>query len=268
MHIEELIQKITPIDAKARQLAQGRFDALIKPIGSLAKLEEMASRYCGITGVYEKHEVDYPRGAVLVWCDAEHMPEAEKIMQCGSPVNVLAAETGSSVYALVVTSASEEAVLAEGAALAQELIAENKLGIIALGCLAAAGNTLAEKAMTGAILAAAALKKPVMLDGLATCRAAKAAAALAPAALEYCFAGHVSAEAGMTELLAELRLNAPLRLGIASGAGEGAALALTIFNAGIKSYKEMETFEEAGVHVEVKEFSMAEENKKKEKTER
>ena len=58
-----------------------------------------------------------------------------------------------------------------------------------------------------------------------------------------------------------LGLEAPLRLNIPDGAGEGAALCFTLFDAGIKAYKEMETFEEASVHVEVKEFSLAEQNK-------
>ena len=268
MHIEEIIQKITPIDENARQLAQERFDALIKPVGSLAKLEEMTSRYCGIIGVYDKHEVNYPQGAVLVWCGAGRMEAAEKIMQGVCPVNVLAAETGGAAYALVVTAENAADAMAEGASLAQELIAENKLGIIGLGCLAAddaVAQEVVQSAMAGAILMAASMKVPVMLDGLATCRAAQAAAKLAPNVLQYCFAGHVSAEAGSKELLDELQLNAPLRLNIYSGAGEGAALALSIFNGGIKTYKEMETFEEAGVHVEVKEFSMAEANKNKQK---
>ena len=41
MHIEEIIQKIVPADRGCMKLAQTRFDNLIKPVGSLAKLEEM-----------------------------------------------------------------------------------------------------------------------------------------------------------------------------------------------------------------------------------
>lgn len=85
---------------------------------------------------------------------------------------------------------------------------------------------------------------------------------MAPAVLDYCFAGHVSAEPGSEECLQELGLTAPLRLNIPDGAGEGAAVCFTLFNAGIKAYKEMETFEEAGVHAEMKEFSLAEQSKK------
>ena len=41
MHIEEIIQKIVPADRGCMKLTQTRFDNLIKPVGSLAKLEEM-----------------------------------------------------------------------------------------------------------------------------------------------------------------------------------------------------------------------------------
>jgi NaMN:DMB phosphoribosyltransferase len=68
-------------------------------------------------------------------------------------------------------------------------------------------------------------------------------------------AGHVSAEPGMEKLLNRLELSAPLKLDINSGAGEGAVLAFTLFDAGIKAYNEMETFAEAGVHAEVEEFA-------------
>ena len=36
MHIEEIIQKIVPGNGACAKLAQARFDALIKPVGSLA----------------------------------------------------------------------------------------------------------------------------------------------------------------------------------------------------------------------------------------
>ena len=66
MHIEEIIQKIVPADRGCMKLAQTRFDNLIKPVGSLAKLEEMTSRYCGIKGIYEKEDLDYPKRDLLV----------------------------------------------------------------------------------------------------------------------------------------------------------------------------------------------------------
>ena len=67
----------------------------------------------------------------------------------------------------------------------------------------------------------------------------------------------------MEDLLKNIGLAAPLRLDIKICRGEGAVLALSLLDAGLKAYKEMETFAEAGVHVEVKEFSHAEELKGK-----
>lgn len=262
MHIEEIVQKIVPADKGCMKLAQTRFDNLIKPVGSLAKLEEMTSRYCGILGIYEKQDLDYPKRDLLVWCDIAEAEQAGNIMHAKWPVNVLAAETGGRAVALVVTSEAEADALEEGAALVQELVHEGGLGLLGFGCLAQADNAMVLAAMAGGILQAAAMKVPVILDGVATCRAAKKAAALAPDVLDYCFAGHVSAEPGAEEALQELGLTAPLRLDIPDGAGEGAAICFTLFDAGIKAFKEMETFEEAGVHAEMKEFSLAEQSKK------
>ena len=76
MHIEEIIQKIVPADRGCMKLAQTRFDNLIKPVGSLAKLEEMTSRYCGIKGIYEKEDLDYPKRDLLVWCGIEEAAQA------------------------------------------------------------------------------------------------------------------------------------------------------------------------------------------------
>ena len=57
-------------------------------------------------------------------------------------------------------------------------------------------------------------------------------------------------------IIKELGLAAVLRLQISQGQGEGTALAFTLFDAGVKAYKEMETFAQAGVHTEVEEFSI------------
>lgn len=261
MHIDEIIGQIKPIDKECAAKAQYRFDNLIKPVGSLAKLEEMTTRYAAIIGKYVKTDVNYPTRALLVWSDAAHSAELEKVMHGKWPVNVLAAETGAKVEGILVTAADVDEAMEEGATLVQEYVAKDKLGLIGYGCLADAADELTIAAMAGGILQAAALKVPVILDGVATCRAAKLAMEKAPLAIEYCFAGHVSAEPGAAEALAEIGLSAPLKLNIKDGTGEGAAVAFTLFNAGIKAYKEMETFEEAGVHVELKKFSHAEQVK-------
>ncbi|MGM9569995.1 MAG: nicotinate-nucleotide--dimethylbenzimidazole phosphoribosyltransferase [Phascolarctobacterium sp.] len=262
MHIEEIVQKIVPGNSECAKLAQARFDALIKPVGSLAQLEKMTAKYAGIVEKYNKLELEYPKRELLVWCGIAEAEQATKIMEAKMPVNVLAAETGARTQALLVTAESVEDALEEGATLVQEIIHEKALGLLGFGCLADAEDNMVIAAMTGGILQAAAMRVGVMLDGLATLKAVQKAAELAPAVLDYCFAGHVSTEAGVEELLKELHLVAPLRLNIPDGAGEGAALCFTLLDGGIKAYKEMETFEEASVHAEVKEFSLAEQEKK------
>ncbi|MBQ9764522.1 MAG: nicotinate-nucleotide--dimethylbenzimidazole phosphoribosyltransferase [Phascolarctobacterium sp.] len=261
MNINEIVEQITPIDKECVAIAQKRFDDLIKPVGSLAKLEEMTSRYAGIIGKTDKNHIDYPKRKMLIWGSIENTNEAEKIMTGSWPINVLAAQTGAEAIPLLAMAEDEAEAMVEGAMLVNEYVKKEELGLLGYGALC--DDKLVIAAMAGGILQAVALKVSVMLDGVATCKAAAKAVELAPCVKDYCFAGHVSDEEGAEEALNALGLSAPLRLNITGCAGEGAAVAFTLFNAGIKAYKEMETFAEAGVHVEVKEFSLAEQNKRK-----
>lgn len=261
MHLEEIITQISDLDKDAQIKAQERFDNLIKPVGSLAKLEEMVSRYAGIISKTDKNELDYPKKAMFIWGDIAAAQEAEKIMQGKKPVNILAAQSSASVETFLVTGLSKEEALEEGSILVKEHIVKDNLQMLGFGCLSAADNENVLYAMAGGILQAAALKVPVMLDGAATCKAVLIAMEYCSKVKDYCFAGHVSLECGSEELLQQIDLSAPLRLDITEGYGEGAALAFTLFNAGLKAYKEMETFAEAGVHAEMKEFSHAEQVK-------
>lgn len=261
LNINELISQITPINEECVAEAQKRFDNLIKPVGSLAKLEEMTSRYAGIICKTDKNEIDYPKRKVLIWGSIDNANEAEKILNDNTPVNVLAGKTGAEAIPLLVLAESEEEAMVEGAMLVSEYIKKEGLGLLGFGAMC--DDPLVIAAMSGGILQAAALKVGVMLDGVVTCKAALKAKELAPDAVRYCFAGHVSDEEGAEEALEALGLSAPLRLNITNCAGEGVAVAFTLFDAGIKAYKEMETFAEAGVHVEVKEFSLAEQIKGK-----
>lgn len=261
MHMEEIIGKITSLNEDCMKLAQARFDALIKPVGSLAKLEKMVTRYAGITGKYQKEELLAPKKALLVWCAIDHAEACEKILRGQWPVNVLGASVGADVHPLLVVAENLTEALEEGASLVQELVSKEEYGMLGFGCLAAPTDNLVQAAMAGGMLQAAAIKVPVMLDGVASCRAAAKAIQLGSNVKEYFLAGHVSQEEDAEAVLTELGLEAPLRLNIPDGAGEGAAVAFSLFDAGIKAYREMETFEEAGVHDEMKDFSRKEETK-------
>lgn len=108
-------------------------------------------------------------------------------------------------------------------------------------------------ALVGAILAAAARRVPVLLDGYITTAAALVAVAIAPAAGAYLIAGHCSAEPGHAIALAQLGLTAEngagplLQLGLRLGEGSGAALALPVLAGAARAMCEMATFDEAGV---------------------
>lgn len=101
--------------------------------------------------------------------------------------------------------------------------------------------------LVGVMLAAAANRKPVVVDGFISTAAAMIAVALAPAARNYMIAAHVSQERGHRLMLEWLGLNALLDLNMRLGEGTGAALALHLIEASTRILCEMATFGEAGV---------------------
>ncbi|MCW1919865.1 nicotinate-nucleotide--dimethylbenzimidazole phosphoribosyltransferase [Rhodobacter sp. KR11] len=102
-------------------------------------------------------------------------------------------------------------------------------------------------AMAGAILRARHLRIPVLLDGFIACSAAAVLQSANPAALDHCLAAHVSAEAAHGRLLAALKKEPLLNLGLRLGEGSGAALAINIVRAAAECHSSMATFAEAGV---------------------
>lgn len=262
MHIEEIIQKITPLNEVAQRMTQARFDALIKPVGSLAQLESMTAKYAGICGKYDKEELNYPNKALLSFAAMDDAEKVFKLIEGKDPLNVLADFTNAKAFGIVLTADSEWDAIDEGVSLMQEYIQEYDLGLVGLASFSSKNDKFLILAMAGAILAAASMKVGVMVDGATALAAATKAKEICPEVINYIFGCEVTGEAGSEEVLQKLNLAAPLRLSIAEGIGSGACLAFTVFDAGLKSYKEMETFKEAGVHVEMKEYSMAEEKKK------
>jgi nicotinate-nucleotide--dimethylbenzimidazole phosphoribosyltransferase len=102
-------------------------------------------------------------------------------------------------------------------------------------------------AMAGAMLAARALRIPVILDGFIACSAAAVLYAANKAALDHCIAGHVSAEAAHARLLTQLGKMPLLSLGLRLGEGSGAAVALGVVKAAVACHSGMASFAEAGV---------------------
>ena len=115
-----------------------------------------------------------------------------------------------------------------------------------VGVLAAVGG-LEHAAIAGLVLGAAERRVPVVLDGVIAVSAALAAAALAPAAVDACLAGHRSVEPGATRALEALGLRPLVDLDLRLGEGTGAVLALPLVQSAAAVLREMATFDSAGV---------------------
>jgi nicotinate-nucleotide--dimethylbenzimidazole phosphoribosyltransferase len=102
-------------------------------------------------------------------------------------------------------------------------------------------------AIAGAMLAAAAARIPVMVDGFIATSGALIAAGLAPAARAYFISGHRSAEPGHDLALKSLGLDPLLNFRMRLGEGTGAVLAMPLVEASARILGEMATFAEAGV---------------------
>ncbi len=102
-------------------------------------------------------------------------------------------------------------------------------------------------ALTGLILGAASRRRVVMLDGFITGAAAIVARAINPASLDYAVFSHCSAEKGHQKMLDFLNARPLLQLEMRLGEGTGAALGIGLLEAAVNLYREMATFQSAGV---------------------
>jgi nicotinate-nucleotide--dimethylbenzimidazole phosphoribosyltransferase len=116
----------------------------------------------------------------------------------------------------------------------------------ALGALASLGG-LEIAALAGFIVGAGASGVPVVIDGVIAAAALVTAAALCPIIVDYCIAGHQSAEPGSRTVLEHLGLRPLLSLDLRLGEGTGACLALPLVQAAARVLNEMSTFDQAGV---------------------
>jgi nicotinate-nucleotide--dimethylbenzimidazole phosphoribosyltransferase len=101
--------------------------------------------------------------------------------------------------------------------------------------------------LVGVILAAAAARKPVIVDGFITTAAALIAHRLAPQARAYLVAAHRSVEPGHRHALDHLGLRPLLDLDLRLGEGTGAALAMPLVEAAARVLTQVATFTEAAV---------------------
>jgi nicotinate-nucleotide--dimethylbenzimidazole phosphoribosyltransferase len=101
--------------------------------------------------------------------------------------------------------------------------------------------------IAGLIIGAAANRLPVVVDGFISTAGALIAHSLEPKTGDYMFAAHNSVEIGHKAMLEKIGLRPVLDLDLRLGEGTGAALAMLIIEAGLKVYREMATFGDAGV---------------------
>jgi nicotinate-nucleotide--dimethylbenzimidazole phosphoribosyltransferase len=101
--------------------------------------------------------------------------------------------------------------------------------------------------IAGLVLGAAAAGIPVVVDGFISTAGALIASELHPHVRDYIFAAHKSVEIGHAFMLDRIGTGPILDLNLRLGEGTGAALAMTLIEAGVKVLNEMASFEDAGV---------------------
>lgn len=101
--------------------------------------------------------------------------------------------------------------------------------------------------IAGLILGAAALKKPVVVDGFISSAGALIALAIEPFARDYIICAHRSLEPGHGAMLEKIGCRPLLDLNLRLGEGTGAALAMNVVEAAVAVLTEVATFEEAAV---------------------
>lgn len=101
--------------------------------------------------------------------------------------------------------------------------------------------------MTGAMLAAASKRVPILVDGFICTIAALLARMVSPNAIDYMIMTHQSVEPGHQIAISLLGKKPILDLGLRLGEGSGAAVTYPIIQSATLMVKEMATFDSAGV---------------------
>ena len=344
--LNETIEKIRPLNAEARNEAAAYIDGLIKPIGSLGKLETIAAQIAGITGKVKGNEMK--KRCIIAMCadngiHAEGVAAAPqevttlmaKAMAAGGSGMTVFAKEANADYVLVDVGINSDAEIpgvihrkiahgtanfAKGPAMSREdclkaieigieitnEMAEKGYDIIGTGELGMAntsssscvfvaltdatmddavgkGAGLTDEAhqhkkevlnralevnkpdkddvidvvskvggfdiagLIGVYLAAAANRKPVIVDGFISAAAALAAKKLCPAAADYMITSHCSAEPGFLALMEALGKKPMLMLDMRLGEGSGCPMAFHVVDQALAMINHMATFAEATI---------------------
>ena len=343
--LQEILKKIQTVDVSRSNEVQAQLDDLTKPQGSLGRLEELAKKYCLITGK-NKPQI---RNKIIFTFAADHGVVEEGVsafpkevtpqmvlnfLRGGAGVNVLARHvdarvivvdmgvdhdfdpaegleirkigrgtrnmatgpamtreeaeqavlagiglvekykdgldllgtgdmgigntTPSSAIVSVITGAEPETVTGRGTGIDDRSL-QLKIDVIkkaiavnapdrkdALDVLAKVGG-YEIAGIAGLILGAALHRIPVVVDGFISTAGALIAAELNPRVKGYIIAAHQSVEIGHRKMLAHLEQVPLLDLNLRLGEGTGAALGMSLVEAGVRILGEMATFSSAGV---------------------
>jgi nicotinate-nucleotide--dimethylbenzimidazole phosphoribosyltransferase len=200
--------------------------------------------------------------------------EAEQALTCGMDVLAQVAEKGidliatgdmgignttpSSAIVAVMTglpvvkvtgrgTGIDDAGLAHKVKIIEQAIALNKPDPTdALDVLCKIGG-LEIAGLAGVMIAAAARRIPIVVDGFISTAAAMIAVGLAPDVRNYMFGAHQSVEIGHQAMHKYLGLTPLMNLNLRLGEGTGAVLAFHLIEAASRILREMATFAEAGV---------------------
>ena len=266
MHVDprlaDLISAIAPLDAGATADAEARQAQLTKPAGALGVLEAASVRLSGIQRTCPPRPLRSPAVAVFAadhgvhaqgvtpWPQEVTASMVENFRAGGAAVNVLARQVGAEVYVVDMGVAADvqadERVLVRKVEVVEAALAARPVDGDPLTTLASVGG-FEHAGLVGFVLGAAACGVPVVLDGVIAGSAALVVHALAPTAVDYCFAGHRSVEPGHAVALARLGLRPLVDLDLRLGEGTGALLAFPLVEAAGAVLREMATFDSAGV---------------------
>ena len=215
-----------------RKIAHGTADALAGPAMSAAQCEQAIQNGRDVVS-------DLPGNALLL---------GEMGIGNTSAASMLLARLGGLAVADVTgagTGLDADAVLRKIDVLRQvmALHAEARTPLEALAAFG--GFEIAT--LVGAVQQAAAERRVIVVDGFIASAAVLVAARLQPAVLERCVFAHCSGERGHALMLAHLKAEPLLDMGLRLGEGSGAALAWPLLVSACALLREMASFEAAGV---------------------
>ncbi len=265
-------QEVTAVMASTVAAGRAGVSAIAAAVGARVQVLDVgvATPLAAESGVTPVHVVSGTRDATVE--DAMTRDEAARAVLAGAAAADGAIDTGaelvvtgdlgiantttSAVLVAACTGAEAAEVTGRGTGIDDETLAR-KTDVVAavlgridrdadgLGLLAAAGGA-EHAALVGVVLAAAARRVPVVLDGVIADAAALVAARLAPAVVDHLVAGHRSTEPGASRGLEHLGLTPLLELELRLGEGSGAALAVPIVRAASRILRDVATLEELG----------------------